>query len=188
MLDPYYRAKFEIKLMKYSILILLIFSAISLRSQHTMVLQSGDKIEGVVLGLKNDVWTIFIDGKEKTVSMKDVASVFFKEYVPYNGVFVSEAEEKTLQVDGFTVKYQIIDRELVRNPEVSIGTQDKGAVVVKITVDRYGNIRSANAGAPGSTTSSAYLYAKAVTAAKSAKFNENLKGPLITEGTITIIY
>jgi hypothetical protein len=153
-----------------------------------MVLQSGDKIEGVVLSLENDVWTVYQDGKEVRVDMKSVSSVFFKEYVPYDGKLTDDAKEKTIQADGFTVKYKVKDRSLVEKPKVSLGTEDKGVVVVKVTVDRYGNIRSAEPGQPGSTTSSAYLYAKAATAAKSAKFNENLKGPLITEGTITIIY
>ena len=170
----------------------MIFTALFLTTyataQHTMVLQSGDKIECVVLGLENDVWTIYIDGKEKKVDMKSVSSVFFKEYVPYDGKLNDNTEEKTLQADGFTVKYKVKGRTLVQKPKVSLGTEDKGVVVVKITIDRYGHVRSAEAGAPGSTTSSAYLYAKAATAAKSAKFNENLKGPVTTEGTITIIY
>lgn len=172
----------------FGLLIFCLLLSFTVSSQHTVVLQSGDKIEGVVLGLENDVWTLFVDGKEKNVQMKEVSSVFFKEYVPYDGVYLPEGDEKTLTADGFTIKYQIKDRTMIQKPKVSIGTEDKGTVVVKITVDRYGNIRSADAGAPGSTTSSAYLYAKATTAAKSARFNENLKGPLITEGTITIIY
>lgn len=174
--------------MKYFYFALSFLWALHLNAQHTLVLQSGEKIDGVVLSLEHDVWTMFIEGKEKKFPMKEVSSVFFQEYVPYDGVHLPNGEETTIEVDGFTVKYQIKDRTLERNPKVSIGTQDKGTVVVKITVDRYGNIRTAEAGAPGSTTSSSYLYAKAVTAAKSAKFNEHLKGPLITEGTITIIY
>ncbi len=165
-----------------------LLSTLSVFAQHTIVLQSGEKIDGVVLGLEHDVWTIFIDGEEKTLPMKEVSSVFFQEYVPYDGVYNEDIDEKTVTADGFTVKYKIVDREMIKKPRVSIGTQDKGTVVVKITVDRYGNVRSAEAGAPGSTTSSKYLYAKAVTAAKSAKFNEHLTGPITTEGTITIIY
>ena len=171
--------------------LLLFFSflfSLSLCAQHTVVLQSGEKIDCVVLGLEHDVWTIYIDGKEKTIPMQQVSSVFFQEYVPYDGTMVDDIEEVSFQVDGFTVRYKIKDRNMIKKPKVSIGTQDKGTVVVKVNVDRYGNIRSAEAGAPGSTTSSKYLYAKAETAAKSAKFNEHLTGPLNTEGTITIIY
>lgn len=167
---------------------LFLYIGLGLRAQHTLVLNSGEKIECVVLSLQNDVWTVFKDGKERKVQMKSVSSVFFKEYVPYDGKLTENVKEKTIQVDGFTVKYQLKDRSIVQNPRVSIGTEDKGTVVVKITVDRYGNVLSAEAGAPGSTTSSQYLYAKAVTAAKSAKFDKYLKGPLTTEGTITIIY
>lgn len=159
-----------------------------LKAQHTMVLNSGDKLDGVVLSLNNDEWVIFIDGQERKVPMKEVASVFFKEYVPYDGVFIPSSQEIVTESDGFTVKYQIKDRKMIRKPKVSIGTEDHGTVVVKITVDRYGNIRSVEPGAPGTTTSSKYLYTKAQTAVKTAKFDENLKGPLMTEGTVTIVY
>jgi hypothetical protein len=172
------------------VLVTLLFSIVSigLFAQHTVVLSSGQKVEGVVLSIEHDVLTLAKDGSEEKYQLKNVSSIFFKEYVPYDGAFIKEGKEKTLQADGFTVKYQIKDREIVRPPKVSIGTEDKGAVVVKVTVDRYGNIRSAEPGMPGSTTSNQYLYTKAKTAAQSAQFDENLKGPLMTEGTITIIY
>lgn len=159
-----------------------------LNAQHTMVLKSGDKIDCVVLALNNDVWEIFVDGNQKNISMKEVTSVFFSEYVPYDGVLIPDGKEEVLNIDGFTVKYQIEGRKLVRNPKVSIGTEDKGTVVVRIVVDRYGNILSTEPGYSGSTTSNKYLYTKAQTAAKTAKFDEDLKGPLKTEGTITIVY
>ncbi len=174
--------------MKSILVFVSLMYAWSLSAQHSMVLKNGEKLNCVILSLNEDVWTIFIDGKEKSVHMKEVSSVFFDEYVPYDGVFVPSSEEKVLNINGFTVKYQIKDRVMIREPKVSIGSEDKGTVVVKITVDRYGNIRSAEPGASGSTTSSNYLYTKAMTAAKTAMFDENLKGPLITEGTITIIY
>ena len=164
----------------------LVFSAIS--AQHSIVLKSGDKIDCVVLSLNNDVWKIYEDGKERTVSMKEVSSIFFNEYVPYDGVFIPTGNETTLKVGEFTVKYLMKDRKMIREPKVSIGTQDKGTVVVKVIIDRYGNILSAEPGQSGSTTSNNYLYIKAETAAKTAKFDENLKGPLKTEGTITIVY
>ena len=120
--------------------------------------------------------------------MQEVSSVFFNEYVPYDGVLVPEGEETVIKVDGFTVKYQVEGRKFIKNPKVSIGTKDKGAVVVKVVIDKYGNVLSAEPGQSGSTTSNKYLYIKAQTAAKSAKFDENLKGPLKTEGLITIVY
>lgn len=140
------------------------------------------------MSLNNDILRVVVDGKPKEYEMKDVSSIFFKEYVPYDGVFIPEAAEKELSVNGFTVRYNVKDRNMVKKPEVSLGTQDQGAVVVSIIVDRYGNVVSAKPGAPGSTTSNNYLYTKAKSAAQTAKFNENPKGPLETEGTITIVY
>lgn len=174
--------------MKQLILIAALIFSVTAIAQHTVVLKSGDKIEGVVLSLHNDVWEIFTNGKERKIEMKEVTSVFFNEYVPYDGVLVPDAEERIVKVNGFTVKYQIKDRLMERNPEVSIGSEDKGTIVVKVVVDRYGNILSAEPGQSGTTTSNAYLNTKAMKAAKTAKFDENLKGPLKTEGLITIIY
>lgn len=174
--------------MRLLFLSILLALGVNIYSQHTLVLKSGDKIDCVVLSLNNDVWKIYEDGKERSINMKEVSSVFFNEYVPYNGVFIPSGKETVLTVDGFTVKYQIKDRKMIREPRVSIGTEDKGTVVVKIVVDRYGNVLSAESGESGSTTSNKYLYIKAEAAAKSAKFDDNLKGPLKTEGTITIVY
>ncbi|MEQ8624539.1 MAG: hypothetical protein RJQ00_06785 [Vicingaceae bacterium] len=174
--------------MKQFTLILSLILSLNLIAQHSMVLKSGDKIEGVVLSLNNDVWEIYTEGKERKINMKEVSSVFFNEYVPYDGVLIPEGEEKVFEVNGFTVKYQIKDRIMERKPEVSIGSEDKGTIVVKVIVDRYGNILSAEPGQSGTTTSNTYLNTKAMKAAKTAKFDENLKGPLKTEGLITIIY
>ncbi len=174
--------------MKYLTLIALLFSCFYLKAQHTLVLNSGEKLNCIVMSLNNDELSVIVEGKEKMVHMKEVSSIFFKEYVPYDGVLIPEEDEREIIVNGFKVKYQIKDRSFEREPKVSIGSEDKGTIVVKVVVDRYGNIRSAEPGAPGSTTSNAYLQAKAKTAAQSAKFTENLKGPLMTEGTITIIY
>lgn len=174
------------KIILYSILFLFVQV---LTAQHTVVLKSGAKLECVVLSLNDDVWKVYYEGGEKLIKMQEVSSIFFNEYVPYDGVFIPSSEEKTVVVDGgFTVKYQMKDRKMIKNPKVSIGTQDKGAVVVKVVIDRYGHVLSAEPGQSGSTTSNNYLYIKAKTAAKTAKFDENLKGPLNTEGTITIVY
>ena len=170
----------------YTLLLLGLFTSLS--AQHSVVLKSGDKIDCVVLSLNNDVWKVYENGKERMISMKEISSIFFNEYVPYDGVFIPSGKETILKVGDFTVKYLMKDRKMIREPKISIGTQDKGTVVVKVIVDRYGNILSAEPGQSGSTTSNNYLYIKAETAAKTAKFDENLKGPLKTEGTITIVY
>lgn len=174
--------------MKVTLTVTALLLSLVIKAQHTVVLNSGEKVECIVLALNEDVWDVVYEGQERKIHMQDVSSVFFKEYVKYDGKLIPEGEEKSIQVNGFTVKYKIKDRVFDREPKVSIGSQDKGTVVVDIVVDRYGNVLSAKAGAPGSSTTNKYLYVKAETAAKSAKFDENLKGPLKTEGTITIIY
>lgn len=152
------------------------------------MLKNGEKVNGVVMELKDDVLSIVVERKMKTYPMVEVSSIFFSEYVPYDGEMVATNEEKSFMVDKYTVKYNVKDRTIERKPRVSLGTTDKGSVVVDIVIDKYGNVRSAKSGAVGSNTSSSYLYIKAETAAKSAKFDENLTGPLETKGTITIVY
>lgn len=171
----------------FAILFALLYSQLG-TAQHSIVLKSGEKMEGIVLSLENDVWNVFVDGKEKSIHMKEVSSLFFSEYVAYDGLLLPNGNEEIMEVNGFTVKYQIKDRKMTQKPKVSIGTEDKGTVVVKVIVDRYGNILDAESGQAGSTTSSNYLHTKAKIAAKSARFNESLKGPLKTEGLITIVY
>ncbi len=83
--------------MKYPLLVLLLISCQFLSAQHSLVLKSGDKINCVVLALNNDVWEIFVDGKEKSVDMKEVSSVFFNEYVPYDGLLIPDGKEETFQ-------------------------------------------------------------------------------------------
>ncbi|MBD98230.1 MAG: hypothetical protein CMO34_00150 [Verrucomicrobia bacterium] len=174
--------------MKTTLFLFILLISIGLNAQHTVVLNSGEKMDCIVLSLNEDVWDVVYEGEARKIHMKDVSSVFFKEYIAYDGKLIPEGNEKSIVVNGFPVKYKIKDRTFDREPKVSIGSQDKGTVVVDIIVDRYGNVLSAKAGAPGTNTSNNYLYVKAETAAKSAKFDENLKGPLKTEGTITIIY
>lgn len=157
-------------------------------SQHTLVLKGGEKVSGVVIELKDDVLSMVVDRKMKTYDMINVSTIFFNEHVPYDGALLDDTKEISFKVEQFTVKYAVKDRTIIRKPKVSIGTQDKGTIVVDITIDRYGNIRNVKAGANGTTTSNEYLYIKAETAAKSAKFDENLTGPLETKGTITIVY
>lgn len=167
---------------------LFLYCTSSIFAQHTLVLKSGEKVSGVVIELKDDVLSMVVNRKMVTYPMLDVSTIFFNEHVPYDGALLDDTKEVVFKVDQFTVKYAIKDRKMIREPKVSIGTQDKGTVVVDIVVDRYGNIRSVLAGANGTTTSSEYLYVKAETAARSAKFDENLTGPLETKGTITIVY
>ncbi|MEK9531168.1 MAG: energy transducer TonB, partial [Flavobacteriaceae bacterium] len=63
-------------------------------------------------------------------------------------------------------------------------SQQQGKVVVTIRVNRNGKVINATPGAKGSTTTNAYLYAKAKEAALKTTFEANASAPEIQIGTI----
>ena len=86
------------------------------------------------------------------------------------------------------IQYQMKDRTMTKAPPISNATENKGRVVVDVTIDKYGIVHRAKAGATGSTTSNNYLYIKAEFASKGARFNEHKTGPVESKGTIIIDY
>lgn len=161
---------------------------INVYSQHTVVLKSGEKLNGVVVGIQYDTLSIAINYEITKVDMRKVSSIFFNEFVPYDGEFIEDTPEHSVKSGDYTIKYKIKERIMVVIPKISIGTEDKGTVVVLITVDRNGNVISAEPGGIGSNTSNQYLYTKAKLAAQEARFDKSPTGPLKTKGTITITY
>ena len=65
---------------------------------------------------------------------------------------------------------------------------DQGKVVVKIWVDKNGNVTRAEPGDIGTTTSNQSLWAKAKQAALQAKFSVDMNAPEIQRGTITYTF
>ena len=70
----------------------------------------------------------------------------------------------------------------------SYGVQKAGRVVVKIAVDREGNVTEAIPGVEGTSVTDRSLWNAAKEAALQARFNANPKAPLSQEGTITYIF
>lgn len=70
----------------------------------------------------------------------------------------------------------------------SYGVQKAGRVVVKITVDREGNVTDAIPGVEGTSVTDRSLWSAAKEAALQAHFNANPKAPIAQEGTITYIF
>lgn len=70
----------------------------------------------------------------------------------------------------------------------SYGVQKEGRVVVKITVDRDGNVTDAIPGVEGTSVTDRSLWSAAKEAALQAHFNANPKAPISQEGTITYIF
>lgn len=80
-----------------------------------------------------------------------------------------------------------------RNPTEALPIPDynyqvEGRVVVEITVNKSGNVTSANPGVKGSTTLNANLLAAAKKAAFKAKFDKKPDAPSYQKGTITYFF
>lgn len=174
---------------KYFLVFFICNCFISVFAQHTLVLKNGEKVKGVVMGIQDDVLSIAVNRNLVKYPMVEVSSLFFDEYVPYDGKLIAAEENiKTVKSGNYTIKYNIKDRKMVQVPTISNGTRTTGVVVVDIVVNQNGNVISAKPGGIGSTTTSEYLYTKAQFAAQSAKFEPDYKGPVRTEGTIEISY
>lgn len=162
----------------------------SAMSQHSVVLKTGDKIEGVVMELMNDELTIYVNRQPKKIMLRDISSIFFNEYVAYDGNLKSDAPIRKMKSadGGYMVEYQIVDRTMIQAPRLSNATEKQGTVVVEVLVNRSGTVLKVKSGVTGSTTSDEYLLTKAEYACKGIKFNEYMKAPLETKGLITIHY
>ncbi|MDR1023442.1 MAG: TonB family protein [Prevotellaceae bacterium] len=75
-----------------------------------------------------------------------------------------------------------------RLPEPDYRIQQSGRVVVRIKVDRDGNVVEAEARQEGSTLMDATLYDAAERAARRAKFSASSDGPLFQNGIITYVF
>lgn len=86
---------------------------------------------------------------------------------------------------GDGVSFNLNGRSTKYLPKPEYNSPEQGTVVVEITVDKYGNVIYARAGAKGSTTSDATLKELATKAAYKAKFDVNLNALNEQKGTIT---
>ena len=73
-------------------------------------------------------------------------------------------------------------------PLPNTSTQKQGTVVVKIWVDRAGNVTQTSAPEKGSTVTDAALVRQAKTAAMKAKFSPKEDAPEVQTGTITYVF
>ncbi len=89
--------------------------------------------------------------------------------------------------NGRGFDFSLQGRSLISHPLPVNVSQDEGTVVVRITVDREGNVIQAVPGEQGTTTSSPYLYSLAKKAALGTKFTgtNDISIPQQT-GTMTI--
>jgi len=157
-------------------------------AQHFVILKNGKKIECVVTGLQNDTLEIFVDLQLQKIPLKEVSSIFFAQEVAYDGKLMNDIPETTVKSGTYEIRYKIKGRKMIKVPVITNATEKHGRVVVKMEVDKYGNVLKADPGYVGSTTTDKYLLVKAMKAAKDAKFDTYMQGPIMTEGLFIIEY
>lgn len=93
--------------------------------------------------------------------------------------------ERSTGLGSESVTYGLKGRTMLNKISIADNSQDVGIVVIKIKVDKYGNVIYTEYTQKGSTSSSARLVAKAKEASKQAQFNSDPLAPEIQFGTIT---
>ncbi len=177
--------------MKNIVIILTFFLSNILTSfgQHSVHLKSGVTVNGYVTGITAGVLSLDADGKMMTYKVDELKSIDFNAAASIASSS-SAMEQKFTSSDGlYIVKYQMKGRTVSKPCKIVIGTQDRGTVIVDITIDKYGNVTEAIPGAPGSsTTNDSYLFTKAQKFAQEIKFDNVPTAPLQTKGTVTFTF
>jgi len=165
-------------------------------AQQTIVLKSGEKINGIVVAsLKDGIINYTSKNYPKQIKISEVNAIYFYdeqekstvETVPSQpAVAPKEPGEKSVTYQSFNIRYKVADRVILKPPVVTNLTEQKGTVVLNIAVDKYGHVIKAVPGVDGSTTKSEYLYTKAKQAAESAQFDSAPTSALETKGYMII--
>jgi hypothetical protein len=172
------------------------FISLTAIAQHTVVLKSGEKMNGNVKSLQAGVVEFLYKGNSMKLNVSDIYSINFVEAKIGNDVRGAESSsaapkevgEKQITAGSYLVRYKVADRIISKAPRIDNLTQDKGTVVVNITIDKYGHVMKAVPGAVGSTTDNEYLKTKAKQAAESAIFNNVPTAPLEQTGYMVIVF
>lgn len=86
---------------------------------------------------------------------------------------------------GAGISFDLSGRSARSLPKPNYPADDEGIVVVKVTVDKNGNVTAAEAGARGTTIMDQRFWTEARTAALKAKFNVDQNAPAFQQGTIS---
>jgi hypothetical protein len=168
--------------MKYILLVAALFILpLALSAQHSLLLKSGERMNGEVIGIKDGILSFSFKGNPMTFKVSEVQSIQFSE-----GAVKTSDVPVTSGTKG--VSYVMNGRKMTRQPTVNNLTTEKGIVVVEITINKYGNVIKAEPGGEGTTTTSQYLLTKAKQAAESVAFDSAPTSPLEQKGSITITF
>ena len=86
---------------------------------------------------------------------------------------------------GAGISYDLSGRSAQQLPKPNYPGDDEGLVVVKVTVDKNGNVTAAEPGARGTTIMDQRFWNEARQAALKAKFNSAENAPAFQQGTIS---
>jgi flagellar biosynthesis GTPase FlhF len=86
---------------------------------------------------------------------------------------------------GSGVSYNLSGRSANSLPKPKYPGDDEGLVVVKVTVDKFGNVTAAEPGTRGTTIMNQKFWDEAKQAALKAKFNTDENAPAFQQGTIS---
>ena len=179
--------------MKKAVIILFVAFAMNSSAQQIVSMKSGEKMNGKVESLNNGVVNFLFKGNMMKIKIDEIYSITFGEVGESKGgestaAVQKEIGEKQIMSGSYMVRYKVADRIISKAPRVDNLTQEKGTVVVEISIDKYGHVMKAVPGAPGSTSNSDYLKTKAKQAAESALFNNVPTAPLEQKGYMIIVF
>src|SRR5690242_16610789 len=115
--------------------------ALQVSAQHTVIMKSGEKLEGLVTSLNNGVIELQKNQTISKINLSEVASIVFAK--PGEKAAAAEVGEKQMTTGSYMVRYKVADRTIVTPPKIDNLTQKKGTVVVDISVNKYGNVTKA---------------------------------------------
>ena len=164
-----------------------------LYAQQIIQMKSGEKLNGQIKSLNNGIVEVLYKGAVKKINVTDIYSINFAEAAESivgesKASIQREPGEKQINSGSYLVRYKVADRIISKPPKIDNLTEEKGTVVVEISIDKYGHVMKATPGAPGSTTNSEYLKTKAMQAAQSIIFNNVPTAPLEQKGYIVIVF
>lgn len=157
-------------------------------SQHTVIMKDGTQKKGEVKSISGPTLTMTNNGRPLEMLVSDIRTVHFFDEAAKDAPPAINSR-KTFKGGFDKIEYVMEGRTMVSFPKIGLGTKDNGVVVVDVTIDKYGNVLSADPGAPGSkTTDDKYLFVKAQAACQQAKFNNDPTAPLSTTGKVFVIF
>ena len=157
-------------------------------AQHTVIMKDGTQKKGEVRSISGPTMTMINHARPLEMLISDVRTIHFYDS-DIKDALPAINSRKSFKGGFDVVEYVMEGRTMVSFPKIGLGTKDNGVVVVDVTIDKYGNVLSADPGAPGSkTTDDKYLFVKAQAACQQAKFNNDPTAPLSTTGKVFVIF